>query len=79
MRPHAKLRGAMMAADIDSRYLARKILRGQTYVSHCMMGHQPWTVEECYKILDLIHAPYSEFAEYFPPKGIPTKEGRSRA
>lgn len=68
-RPHAKLRGAMMAADIDSRYLARKLKRGSAYVSTRMMGHEPWTITECYEILDLLHIPHDQLAVYFPPKG----------
>ncbi|MBQ8216455.1 MAG: hypothetical protein IJZ91_00685 [Oscillospiraceae bacterium] len=68
-RPHAKLRGAMMASDIDCAYIARKLLRGITYVSLRMSGHEAWHIDECYKILDMIHAPYSQLHEYFPPGG----------
>lgn len=69
MKPHAKLRGALVARDIDGDYLARKLLRGRTYISKCMMGHTPWTITECYQIMDMIGAPYTELVEYFPPKG----------
>lgn len=70
MKPHAKLRGALMERDIDEAYLARQLLRGTVYISQRMMGHKPWPLDEAYKILDLIHAPHSMLAEYFPPKGV---------
>ena len=69
-KPHAKLRGALMARDIDESYLARKLLRHKNYISSRMMGHKPWPMDEAYAILDLIHAPHSMLAEYFPPKGV---------
>lgn len=68
-RPHAKLRGALIAADIDGPYLARKLQRGSAYISKRMMGREPWTIAECYDILDLLHIPHNRLAEYFPPKG----------
>jgi hypothetical protein len=68
-RPHAKLRGAMVAADMDEEYLARKLLRGRTYVSQRMMGRKPWPMDEAYAIMDLIRAPYDQLTIYFPPKG----------
>ena len=69
MKPHAKLRAAMMAADIDSDYLGRKILRGPAYISRRMMGHEPWTLAECYQIMDLLCIPHEQLHEYFPPYG----------
>lgn len=68
-KPHAKLRGALMALDIDGAYLARRLLRCPNYVSERMTGHKPWNIDECYRILDLIGAPHSALAEYFPPGG----------
>lgn len=70
MRPHAKLRGALVAADITERLLARKLLRGVTYVSNRMSGKEPWALDECYKILDLINAPHDQLHIYFPPMGV---------
>jgi hypothetical protein len=68
-RPHAKLRGAMVAADMDEEYLARKLLRGRTYVSQRMMGKKPWAMDEVYAIMDLLRLPHDQLAAYFPPKG----------
>ena len=68
-RQHAKLRGALVAADIDEAYIARKLQRGVTYVSQRMMGKKPWPMDEAYKIMDMIRAPYDQLAAYFPPKG----------
>lgn len=69
MKPHAKLRGALMERDIDEAYLARKLQRGVTYISQRMMGRKPWPMDEAYAILDLIRVPYDQLAVYFPPKG----------
>lgn len=68
-KPHMKLRGAMVERDIDEAYIARKLQRGPTYVSQRMMGRKPWQIDEAYKILDMIRAPYDQLAAYFPPKG----------
>ena len=68
-RPHAKLRGALVAADIDEKYLARKLLRGTVYISQRMMGKKPWAMDEAYAIMDLLRLPYDQMAVYFPPKG----------
>ena len=68
-RPHAKLRGALVAADIDEAYIARKLQRGVTYVSQRMMGRKPWPMDEAYAIMDLLRLPYDQMAVYFPPRG----------
>ena len=67
---HANLRGALVAADITEKYLARKLLRGVTYVSHRMSGKEPWALDECYQILDLLHIPHDQLHIYFPPGGV---------
>lgn len=69
MKPHAKLRGALTARDITGQYLARRLLKSGNYISERMVGRKPWNLDECYKIMDMIGAPYTELAEYFPPKG----------
>ena len=68
-RPHAKLRGALAAADVDQQYLARKLLLSTKCVSQRMTGKHPWTVDEVYTIMDLLRIPYDQMAVYFPPKG----------
>ena len=69
MKPHAKLRGALMEKDIDEAYLARKLQRGVTYVSQRMMGRKPWPMDEAYAIMDMLRARYAQLTVYFPPKG----------
>lgn len=68
-KPHKALRGALVAADIDEEYLARKLLRGVCYISQRMMGKKPWALDECYAILDLIGQPPEALPHYFPPNG----------
>jgi len=70
MRKHAKLRGALIAADMTERQLARELLRGVTYVSQRMSGKEPWALDECYKILDIIRVPHDQLHVYFPPGGV---------
>lgn len=41
-----------------------------TYVSHRMSGKEPWALDECYQILDLLHIPYDQLHIYFPPGGV---------
>ena len=69
MKPHAKLRGALVAANIDQKYLARKLLLSRKCVSQRMTGKYPWTMDEAYAIMDLLRIPYDQMALYFPPKG----------
>lgn len=68
-KPHAKLRGAMVASDIDESYLARKLLRGVTYISARMMGRKPWPLDEAYAIMDMLQLPHEQLPVYFPPQG----------
>lgn len=69
-KPHRKLRRMLAASDIDEECLARKLLRGRKYISTRMMGHMPWTLDECYQILDLLRLPHSELPNYFPRGGV---------
>ena len=69
-RPHAKLRGALIAADIDERYLARKLLRGTSYISQRMMGKKPWPMDEAYAIMDMLRIPHDQLPIYFPKGGV---------
>lgn len=59
----------MMAADIDQKYLARKLLLSPKCVSQRMTGKCPWRMDEAYAIMDLLRLPYNQLADYFPPKG----------
>lgn len=68
-RPHAKLRALMIDRDVDCEYIARKLLRGVTYVSQRMMGHKPWTLDECYQIMDILRVSRDQLTIYFPPYG----------
>ena len=68
-KPHAMLRGPLMARDIDEAYLARKLRRGVCYVSQRMMGRKPWPLDEAYAIMDMIHEPHARLPEFFPPMG----------
>lgn len=69
-RPYAKLRGLLLEYDITQEHLARVLLLSKTSVSKRMMGHWPWQLDECYKILDMVHQPPEELHAVFPRDGI---------
>lgn len=69
-RPHQKLRRMMAASDVDEEYLARRLLRSKSCISMRMTGKYPWTLDECYQIMDLLAIPYDQMHEYFPKGGI---------
>lgn len=69
-RPHARLRGALIAAGIDEKELARKLLRGTAYISLRMMGKKPWQMDEAYAIMDMLRIPHDQLPDFFPMGGV---------
>ena len=65
-----KLRKMLAASDIDEAYLARKLLRSTRCISMRMTAKYPWTLDECYQIMDMLKLPHCELSEYFPKDGI---------
>lgn len=85
MRPHYKLRRALRDMDVDEPYLAELLGRSVSYVSTRMMGLGPWTIDEVYKMLEIINEPPRRMHMYFTPKGrnievaTPEEEARQAA
>ena len=68
-RPFTTLRKLLAEQDIDQKYLAELLNRSPSYVSSRMAARGPWDLDEQYFLLDLLHIPYRQMCEVFPPKG----------
>ena len=67
-KPHAKLRGLMMANDYTMPQLARKIGIGKSAMSERLNYHRDgFTLQEAYTIMQLFHVPIEQLHEVFPP------------
>ena len=66
-KPHAKLRGLMVANDYNVPQLARKIGLGKTAMSQRLNYRKPFTMLEAYTLLRLFHLPEEQLHEIFPP------------
>ncbi len=69
MKPYSKLRGRMAEMDIPNYALANFLNVSTAYVSSRMTNRYSWTIEEVYKIMDLLMIPQEELFEYFPKDG----------
>lgn len=69
-RPFAKLRVALYEQDITQKYLARKLLLSQSWISQKMQGKVSWTLEEMYTLIELVKWPTDHMHELFPRGGI---------
>lgn len=68
-RRYAKLRAAMVEADIDRQFLAEELGISYQTVKNRFAGSWPWTLAEAYKTLEILHIDPSKLTEYFPPNG----------
>lgn len=79
------LAGRLRQLGLQQSDIGRELDLCQTAVSHRFNGRTPWTVDEMYKVLDLIDAAPEELHVYFPRGGLAdgakkiraTKGGRS--
>lgn len=65
-KPFYKLRFALGERDVTQRELGKKIGRSQAYVGRRLAGTASWTLEDAYRILDVIGEDDSRLGEYFP-------------
>lgn len=75
-KPYYKLRFRLGEADITQCILADKIGRSQGYVGRRLAGTASWTLEDAYKILDMLGLPDEALGEYFPRKEKKLKVSR---
>ncbi len=68
-KPFHNLRVALKEKDVDQAYLARHLGCGRSYITSRINAHEPWSLDDCYKLLTLVgHGPESIY-EFFPPEG----------
>lgn len=65
-KPFYKLRFDLGEAEITQEVLAKEIGRSQGYVSQRLAGTASWTLEDAYRILDLLGKDDSMLGTYFP-------------
>ncbi len=65
-RPYKNLRMELCGEDLDQRTIAKHLGRSATYVNVRMCGHEPWSMADVYKLMDLIHKPPEMIPFYFP-------------
>lgn len=68
-KPFKELRDALHIAEIRSVDLARELLLSTGSISNRLMAKQPWTLDECYKVLELLNRPPSDLPKLFPRNG----------
>ena len=78
MAMYAKLRGAMVAADVDATHLARALRVSVKHVSMLLNGHARWRLDDAYAALDALHIDKALLTEYFPPMGGAEQGGRAQ-
>lgn len=69
MRPYQALRNELYINGIGYANLARSLRVCESTISRKMNGKVEWTLDECYRTLDLLCKPHSDLTNYFPYKG----------
>lgn len=69
MRPYQALRKELCINGIGYTELARSLRVSAGTISRKMNGQSEWTLDECYRTLDLLCKPHSDLTNYFPYKG----------
>ena len=49
--------------------------RSKSFWEQRLAGNQPWSLEDCYKVLDYYGVPHDKLNHYFPQGGISKMEG----
>lgn len=65
-----KLKGALIAAGYTGGEAARKLLISPSAFSLKLNGHNAWTLDEMYTLMDITGRDYSEMATLFPNRLI---------
>ena len=73
IRKFELLRRALAGYGIHHSDLAIELGKCSTEISHRMTAKKPWTLEDMYKILELINVDPSQMHRYFPRKGVCTE------
>ena len=73
MKKYSELREEMKKNDIGQAYLAKLLHVSGTYVSLRINGKMSWSLEDSYKILEILRIPPEQIYYYFPPGGKEVK------
>lgn len=63
---YKRLRITLGVNDIDQQTLAKLLGRSTYYIHTRVTGKGSWTLQEAYKICDLLKISIAEMTEYFP-------------
>lgn len=63
---HKELRGKMVELGIDRKMLAYELGLCISTVDARFAGRRPWTIRECYKILNILGISKDQFDVFFP-------------
>lgn len=72
-RPFPIPRGQMIAHDLLQTDIARRLLMSERTVTRKLCGRAPWTLDEMYTLMDLLHWPYDRMHELFPKSGASSR------
>nr|DAW90295.1 MAG TPA: Regulatory protein-modification, helix-turn-helix, transcriptional regulato, DNA [Bacteriophage sp.] len=70
MKTYLELRAEMLRQGVEQKYLARKLARSIRYVSDRFCRRAPWSIDDAYLIMSILHLPADQIYRYFPPNGI---------
>lgn len=72
---HRNLKMAMAGSGYSQNDLAKVMGHSKTYVSFRMSSKASWTMDDVYKICDVLEIPYTQISEYFPPSNKKVVQG----
>jgi hypothetical protein len=78
MRPYHALRAELYGDGVTHAQLARRLRIGTTTLSRKLNAKSPWTLDECYQVLDLLGKPVDQLSEVFPRGGRNEEDSRCR-
>lgn len=68
-KPYGKLRGLFSQYDYRYEDIAPMLGCSRSYLNQAINGHTAWTLDVCYRLLDLFRIPHEQLNEYFPKDG----------
>lgn len=68
--PYSELRKLLFCKDTTVEELGAHLGKTRQAISHRLNRKTPWTLDECYSILDWFYLPHSDLNKYFPKDGI---------
>ncbi len=69
MIPYAKLRGELLAREINHEEFAKGIGLSRSALSQRLNAHREWGLDEVYRVMDFFGLPYTVIPDYFPKDG----------